>query len=84
MAIPDTLRTAVVAADPPVALRQAVADLRAAGRSRAEVSNWLNDLLLTIRRDGASEVAEAALLDTLDAVEGWCHPSARLFPEPPA
>ena len=81
MAIPETLRSAAGAADPAAALRLAVQNLQAARHTRAEVSGWLNELLLQVRAEAPESAAEDAILGTLDAVEGWCHPSARLFPE---
>lgn len=84
MSIPEPLRTAVASADPLGSLRRAVVELRESGHSRADVSDWLNELLLTVRRAEPDSAGEEAILATLDAVEGWCHPSARLFPEPVA
>jgi hypothetical protein len=82
--MPDSLRTAVTVSDPARALRDVVIGLRAAGHSRTEVSAWLSGLLQTVRRAASDSAAEEAILATLDAVEGWCHPSARLFPAPSA
>jgi len=84
MPIPERLRAAANTADPTLALRESVIELREAGRTRQQVSEWLNDLLLTVRREQRESAQEDAILATLDAVEGWCHPSVRLFPEPAA
>jgi hypothetical protein len=84
MPIPERLIAAKDAPDPARAIREAVIELRDAGRTKDEVSAWLNDLLVSVRREQSEPTSEDAILNTLDAVEGWCHPSARLFPEPAA
>jgi hypothetical protein len=81
MTIPMRLREALQKPQPAVALREAVLALKAEGRSQSEISDVLNDLLLEIREKRDDSASEEVVLDTLDAVAGWCHPSARLFPE---
>ncbi len=81
MTIPTSLRAALDKPRPAIALRDAVLALKTEGRSQGELSDFLNDLLLEIREKRADSGAENVILDTLDAVAGWCHPSARLFPE---
>ncbi len=82
MNIPESLCSATTATNPAGALRAAVIELRRAGHTQSELSDWLNELLAVVRQGDLPAAAEDPILDTLDAVVGWCHPTARLFPEP--
>lgn len=80
MVIPDLLVTAARSPGPGFALRDAVIELRDGGWTKTEVVTALTDLLAATRLAHRESEAEDAILDTLDAVEGWCHSSAVLFP----
>lgn len=81
MPIPMAVREALEKPRPALALRDAVLALKAEGRSQNEITDVLNDLLLEIREKRDDSASEDVILDTLDAVTGWCNPAVRLFPE---
>ena len=80
MGVADELRAAAHSADPYSALRIAVIRWRDAGGSKAEVLTALNGLLAAVRATSTESPLEDAVLDTLDSVVGWCHPTLDLFP----
>jgi hypothetical protein len=76
----ERLHAALRAPAPAPALRAAVTSLGAEGHSKAAIYQLLEQLLLDLRADGATaEQDEELVLDVLDAVSGWCHPTARLL-----
>jgi hypothetical protein len=75
------LREALNKPRPAEALREAILELKAAGRNQEEIYESLTGLLLEVRGQGADSVHEEVVLDTMDAVSGWCQPHMRLFPE---
>jgi hypothetical protein len=76
----ERLRTALVSADPAEALRATILALSEEGQTQTGVYGLLEELRLTLRTGGElTEEREELLLDLMDAVSGWCHPTARLF-----
>jgi hypothetical protein len=64
--------------NPIAALVQVVLDLKAAGKSQAEVYRLFEQFL----RDIAATETEAqkdAIRDVMDRIVGWCSPTSRLF-----
>jgi hypothetical protein len=85
MTAEERLETALHSADPVPALRAEVEGLARQGANRTEIYETLEKLLLRLRsRPAFDEREEEALLDVMDALTGWCHPSAELLPEKPA
>jgi hypothetical protein len=66
--------------DPGQALRALVTELSAEGLSEPEIYQLFEEELLHLRAAGRS-AEEDVILDTLDALSGWCHPDARLLPD---
>ena len=64
------------------ALRTLVRDLAREGHSKAEIIELLERVVTQQRARGEAR-GEEALLDVLDALRGWCHPTAELLPEKP-
>ena len=61
-------------------LRRVVRERALAGRTAAEISHELESLLVRLRGEPtAGDADEELLLDLLDAIAGWCHPTAALF-----
>jgi len=78
----DHFSTALRAAQPGDALRQAVLRLADEGREKPELYQELEALLLQRRQsDSHSEADEEIILDVMDALSGWCHPSAEILPD---
>jgi hypothetical protein len=60
----------------------AILELAAEGSQQPELYALLEKLLLDSRaREDHLESGEDVILDVMDALAGWCHPEARLFPE---
>lgn len=67
---------------PARALRFVVTSLSAEGHTKASIYEMLEQLLLDLRARGdLPGTQEDLVLDLMDAVTGWCHPSARVFSE---
>jgi hypothetical protein len=58
------------------ALQDQVETMLRAGRSRDSLYEDLKYLALELRRDGRDDL-EDAVMDVMDALVGWCSPSAR-------
>lgn len=67
--------------EPERALRALVLDFAKEGRSKADIYTSLESVLARLRASKASEEQEDALLNVMDALAGWRHPSARLLPD---
>ena len=79
----ERFEAALLADDPENALRGVVLELAAEGIAKTEISSRLEKFLLDRRlREEHSESDENALLDVLDALSGWCHPTAQLLGKP--
>jgi hypothetical protein len=72
--------TALKAPDPGQALRSLVLELSAEGLTKAEIYQLFEEELLHLRAAGRP-AEEEPILETMDALSGWCHPDARLLPE---
>ncbi len=78
----ERLHDAFRSPSPAQVLRSTVLSLAAEGQTQASVYALLEQLLLAVRASGkAREADEDLILDLMDGVNGWCHPSARLFAE---
>ncbi len=63
-------------------LRSVVREMAREGFPKAELYALLEKCLLDLRlRADHPESEEDLLLDVMDALDGWCHPDARLLPE---
>jgi hypothetical protein len=79
------VQTALRSAEPVRALRVLAQDLAREGSTKAEIHGLLEKFLVQLRtRPDFGEGDEEAVLDVMDALTGWCHPSAELLPEKPA
>ena len=80
----DTLREVLLSADPAGSADRLVSAELAAGRRTKQVYDELLALVLPVRKTpGYTEEAEDVLMDTLDALSGYVHPScAYKDPEP--
>jgi hypothetical protein len=68
--------------NPGDALRTLVVTLAKEGRTRQQIYDLLEQFLVRMRtRSDYRESEEEFLLDTLDALTGWCHPDSRLLAE---
>jgi len=85
MTIEMRLETAFRSTDPVRALLGLVQELAREGTSKTEISELLTKYVDQIRtRPDFKDGEEDAVLDVLDALTGWCHPSAELLPDHPA
>ena len=76
----ERFETALHAQDSGSALRAVVLELAAEGLAKTEIYSRLEKFLLDRRRRAEhSESDEDALLDVLDALSDWCHPTAQLL-----
>jgi hypothetical protein len=81
----DRLEVALHSPKPVPALRALVQELAGEGSNKAEIYGMLEKVLVQLRaQPDFSESQEEAVLDIMDALTGWCHPSAELLPEKPA
>ena len=70
---------ALASACPGKALRDLAIELAAHAHGRAEVYAIFEEHLRGLRQhQPAREADEDLLLDTMDALTGWCHPDARI------
>jgi hypothetical protein len=85
MTFEDRMATALRSPEPVPALRGMVQDLAREGTTRTEIYDMLEKFLVQRRsQPDFAEREEEAVLDVMDALTGWCHPSAHLLPEKPA
>jgi len=62
------------------ALRSLVLELGAEGLTREEVYKVFEEFLLNLRQtEQPNDEKEDLILDTMDALTGWCHPDAQLL-----
>lgn len=77
----ESMREALNAADPAFALRAAVEQLFREGHTKDQIYDALESLIDLLRaRPAPRESDEDLVLDTMDALTGWCHPNAQLLP----
>jgi hypothetical protein len=67
-----------VAADPVRELRRLVEKQAKDGASREDIYSLLERLLFDLRANPNPRLDEDAVLDVMDALEGWCHPTAKI------
>ena len=68
--------------DPGGALRSLVIELATDGSSKANIYDSLEQFLLHLRqRSDQRKEEEELILDVMDSLTDWCHPSARLLPD---
>ena len=66
--------------EPLTALNNLVLELSAEGHKKAEILKISENYALCLR-NGNRESDEELLLDVMDTLVGWYHPSARLLPD---
>jgi hypothetical protein len=71
---------ALRSAEPGRAMRSLVTELAAEGQGKDEIYAACERVALRLREAGR-EADEELVLDVMDALEGWCHPDARLLPD---
>jgi hypothetical protein len=77
---PNLIRDALRQTAPGPALRAVVMKFAGAGNSREQIIEVFEAFLSDLRsQDANNESAEDLILDTLDALHGWRHPSAALL-----
>jgi hypothetical protein len=55
---------------------------RQGGRSKTEIYKIFEDFILDFRQsDKYREADEELLMEVMDALTDWCHPSAKLLPD---
>jgi hypothetical protein len=73
---------ALRSSEPAQALRALVQELTSEGWSRDEIYNSLEECLLQLRQSSNyRDSDENVLTDVMDALTGWCHSNAQLFPD---
>jgi hypothetical protein len=84
MSTEQRMLTALRSARPGESLRALVSDLARERRSKAGIVELLQTFLVQHRSSiDYHEADEEAVLDVLDALQGWCHPGAELAVEQP-
>jgi hypothetical protein len=68
-----------LAPDPGQELRRVVERLAHEGSSRDVLYAQLEELLFDVRTDPNQGLDEDIVLDVMDALEGWCHPAAKII-----
>ena len=75
----ERLQGALRSPEPVKALRSLVLDLSQEGRGKGEIYDLLDQFVIQLRtRENYRESEEDPVLDVMDALTGWCHPSAQL------
>lgn len=78
----DRLEAALHTPEPVPSVRALVQDRARGGSTKTEISGLLESFLVQLRtRPDFRDADEEAILDVLDALSGWCHPSAELLPD---
>ena len=82
MTAQERFENALRSSDPVPALRALVQDLGRAGLTKPQIYEMLETFRVQMRRQADyREADEEILLDIMDALNGWCHPSAELLPD---
>ncbi len=85
MTAQERIDVALHAPDPRNALRLLVQEFAKEGRTKTETYSLFEKCLLELRaRPNSQESDEDPILDVMDALSGWCHPSKELLREKPA
>jgi hypothetical protein len=75
----EQFQAALRSSEPAQALRAVVKRLVAEGRTKGEIYALLEQFVLDLRRQpDHREADEDVVLDLMDTLGDWCHPSARL------
>jgi len=84
MTLDERVRDSLRSVQAGVALRALVGNLAQEGWDKARLVEMLEDFVVKQReRADYCEDDEDAVMDLLDALKGWCHPTAELLPEKP-
>ena len=82
MTAQERFETALRSSDPGQGLRAVVQDLAREGLAKPQIYEMLETLLLQLRmQPDYRESDEEIVLDVMDALNGWCHPSAEVLPD---
>jgi hypothetical protein len=73
----ERFETALRSAEPGRALRSLVNELAAEGQDKQDIYQLCERVMLRLREAGRG-ADEEVVLDVMDALDGWCHPGARL------
>ena len=74
----ERFETAPCFGEPLAALSSLVLELSAEGHKKAEILKLFENYALCLRKNNR-ESDEDLLMEVMDALTGWCHPSARLL-----
>jgi hypothetical protein len=76
----ESIEKALRSDEPLKTLRELVLNFSAEGKSEPEIYKVFEDYILSLRNNGDTyrEADEELLMEVLDAITDWCHPSARL------
>jgi hypothetical protein len=76
----ESIEKALHSSEPLKALREVALNFSAEGKSESEIYKIFEDFILSLRNNGNTfrEADEELLMEVLDAITGWCHPSAQL------
>ena len=66
--------------EPLAALNSLILKLSAEGHKKAEILKIFENYAICLRKKDR-EPDEDLLMEVMDALVGWCHPSARLLPD---
>jgi hypothetical protein len=81
MTVEERVRSALRSTQPAQALRALVNDLADEGQAKPQIVELIENFLGQQRMQADfRDVDEDALLDVLDALNGWCHPKSELLP----
>jgi hypothetical protein len=84
MTAQERLETALHSPDPGACFRALIGDLAHEGLTKPQIYELLEKFVLQLRlRTDYRDVDEELVLDIMDALNGWCHPSAELLPDEP-
>ena len=80
MTLQDGFEKALQSEEPTQALRLLVDQFACKGYGKDEIYGFFEAFLLHLRHgENRKEAEEDMVLDVMDALTGWCHPSARLL-----
>ena len=79
MRIEERFERALHSQEPLKALNNLALELSAEGRGETDIYNLFENFILYLRNGGEKKDAEEELLmEAMDALTGWCHPSAQI------
>jgi hypothetical protein len=78
----ERFKNALGSLEPLKALNALVLEFSAKGRSKAEIYKIFEDFVINLRQsDKYREADEARIMEVMDSLTDWCHPSVRLLPD---